>query len=101
MSGSFRHVSSLNTQLKFNIIAWYLHYQSYLQYFLNISQHSYPCQALAAFLNIRLPYQQSPSISEYLNLPSSTSREARTQLWVSIILYLHHLIVTGFDKPVI
>src|SRR5947209_17462782 len=99
MSGHFRRTSSPNRQRKFDIIAWYPHYQSCLRYFLNVSQHSYPCQALAAFLNIRLPYQRSPPTPEYLNTPPNIPREARTQLWVSIIPYIRRLVATGFDKP--
>ena len=43
---------------EFDISQWYPKYLSCLNYFLGHSQHSYPCQALAAFINIRLPYQK-------------------------------------------
>ncbi|KAF3079207.1 hypothetical protein TWF569_010688 [Orbilia oligospora] len=89
---------------RFDIIAWYPHYQSCLKYFLNTAQHSYPCQALAAFLNIRLPYQQSEPANEYVNMPpaspgTSGSSRTRNQVWVSLIPYIRRLVATGFDKP--
>lgn len=87
---------------KFDIIAWYPHYLSCLRYFLNTAQHSYPCQALAAFLNIRLPFQQDEPCNEYVNLPlqpSSPNSSRRQQVWISLIPYLRRLVATGFDKP--
>jgi len=46
---------------RFDIFEWYPQYQSCQQYFLDHAQHSVPVQALAAFLNIRLPFQRQPN----------------------------------------
>lgn len=42
----------------FDVFSWYPNYQSCQRYFLEVAQFEYACQALAAFLNIKLPYQR-------------------------------------------
>lgn len=42
----------------FDVFSWYPNYQSCQRYFLEVAQFDYACQALAAFLNIKLPYQK-------------------------------------------
>lgn len=42
----------------FDVFSWYPNYQSCQRYFLEVAQFDYACQALAAFLNIKLPYQR-------------------------------------------
>ena len=41
---------------QFDIFEWYPRYQSCQRYFLERAQHSGPVQAVAAFINIRLPF---------------------------------------------
>lgn len=48
---------------QFDIFEWHGQFQSCVRYFLDHAQHTGPVQAVAAFLNIQLPYQQSPPIS--------------------------------------
>ena len=42
----------------FDVFSWYPKYQSCQRYFLEVAQFDYACQALAAFLNIKLPHQR-------------------------------------------
>jgi hypothetical protein len=112
---------------KFDILQWYPQYQSCLRYFLEVSQHSYPCQALAAFINIRLPVQRSESLLPPAPPPttgvppavpasphfrtgfasSSTAVQPANQPalsqygWVSLHPYIRRLVATGFDVPAI
>jgi hypothetical protein len=49
---------------QFDIFEWYPQYQSCQRYFLDHAQHSVPVQALASFVNIRLPFQrQNPTFN--------------------------------------
>ncbi|OJJ48175.1 hypothetical protein ASPZODRAFT_62511 [Penicilliopsis zonata CBS 506.65] len=59
---------------------WHPYYMQCLQYFVEHGQNTSGVQALAAFLNIRLPYQRA----------STTT---------SLRLYIRRLIVTAHDSP--
>ncbi|KAG0136657.1 hypothetical protein HOY82DRAFT_52670 [Tuber indicum] len=110
----------------FDIIAWYPKHQSCQRYFVEVAQHSYPCQALAAFINIKLPFQRAtgssnpPTGSTPVRPPLSfgplggfhppPSPLAQTQIhhptmpsydWVSLYPYIRRLVATGFDAPAI
>jgi hypothetical protein len=113
-----------NQEPKFDIIQWYPQYQSCVRYFVEVSQHSYACQALAAFVNIRLPYQRAAGGS---NSPSNVASQAHYRAafpsgssagtasppganhsasqqqygWVSLHPYIRRLVATGFDVPAI
>ncbi|KAF8544178.1 hypothetical protein BDD12DRAFT_648545, partial [Trichophaea hybrida] len=85
---------------KFDILQWYPQYQSCLRYFLEVSQHSYACQALAAFINIRLPVQRSDCLLP--PAPPPPTGPALSQYgWVSLHPYIRRLVATGFDVPAI
>jgi hypothetical protein len=116
-----------NQEAKFDIINWYPQYQSCVQYFVEVSQHSYACQALAAFVNIRLPYQRAagggsaipnPAAQFRPAFPSGSASPATTfpppppgsshsapqqqqYAWVSLHPYIRRLVATGFDVPAI
>lgn len=45
---------------QFDIFEWHASFQSCARYFLDHAQHSGPIQAVAAFLNIQLPFQKQP-----------------------------------------
>jgi hypothetical protein len=105
---------------QFDIFDWYPQFQSCVKYFLDHSQHTVPVQAVAAFINIRLPYQktQNQLVSSRLShspsgpspaggMPGS-SRHSMSQAHVragqgeplphlSLIPYIRRLVVTGFD----
>ncbi|PWW78918.1 hypothetical protein C7212DRAFT_356169 [Tuber magnatum] len=110
----------------FDVIAWYPKHQSCQRYFLEVAQHSYPCQALAAFINIKLPFQRVAGSSNPSMRPTPIRPPppfpplggfhppppplAQTQLhhptmppygWVSLYPYIRRLVATGFDAPAI
>ncbi|RYP12620.1 hypothetical protein DL767_011155 [Monosporascus sp. MG133] len=68
---------------QFDILEWYPHFQSCVRYFLDHAQHSGPVQAVAAFVNIQLPFQEvrQPVVSSRPTgspsaMPSPPSRAA-------------------------
>ncbi len=109
---------------QFEILDWYPQFQSCLKYFLDHAQHSGPVQALAAFINIQLPFQRksSPVLSSNTSSPRSAgpdithlrqpnpfaqnlpSSQAQVQAQapaqsVSLLPYIRRLVVTGHDTP--
>jgi hypothetical protein len=98
----------------FDIIEWYPQFQSCHRYFLDHAQHNGPVQALAAFINIQLPYQKQPNpvaSSAAASPPSAigeghlranpfniSASAARAQS-VSLIPYIRRLVATGHDTP--
>jgi len=110
----------------FDVTAWYPKHQSCQRYFVEVAQHSYPCQALAAFINIKLPFQRAAGSSNPptrwtpvqppppfrplggLQLPLPPLAQAQlhhptvpSHSWVSLYPYIRRLVATGFDTPAI
>uniref|UniRef100_L2GF52 Ilp is an apoptosis inhibitor n=1 Tax=Colletotrichum fructicola (strain Nara gc5) TaxID=1213859 RepID=L2GF52_COLFN len=58
---------------QFDIFEWYPKFQSCLRYFLDHAQYTGPIQAVAAFVNIQLPFQKphNPVLSSKQTGPSS------------------------------
>ncbi|KAJ5930589.1 hypothetical protein N7466_006082 [Penicillium verhagenii] len=71
---------------------WYPHYKQCMQYFLDCSQHAPSVQAVAAFINIRLPSQRSPAEAG-LQSPQQSAP------YVSLRPYVRRLIITAQDSP--
>ncbi|KAL9119741.1 MAG: hypothetical protein Q9187_003708, partial [Circinaria calcarea] len=110
---------------QFEIFEWYPRYQSCQRYFVDHAQHSGPVQAVAAFINISLPFQRLPnpilnsSSGRSPNLPGPSSLSPNhgfafpshgpppmnqpsyspNNSMVSLIPYLRRLVVTGMDFP--
>ncbi|KAF2635860.1 hypothetical protein P280DRAFT_410753 [Massarina eburnea CBS 473.64] len=101
----------------FDILEWHPAYQSCQRYFLDHAQHNAPVQAIAAFVNIQLPFQWSanPIVSATGPLPHSSGPAAynmpwprsgpmnntgnqHTPAWVSLVPYIRRLVITGMDK---
>jgi len=99
---------------QFDIAAWYPHFLSCHRYFLDHAQHSGACQAMAAFINIKLPYQKSPHpvMSSSSSSPRSSGPVDLNQRpspfppnhgssghpnAVSLTPYIRRLIATGQD----
>ena len=102
---------------QFDIFEWYPKYLSCTRYFLDHAQHSMPVQALAAFVNILLPFQRQPhpvqssfasgtsglgasaprAGSFRVQSPSSPGSNASPA--VSLIPFLRRLVATGMDFP--
>ncbi|KAH8587514.1 hypothetical protein B0O99DRAFT_460396, partial [Bisporella sp. PMI_857] len=88
---------------------WFPHFQSCHCYFLDHAQHSELVQAVAALINIALPFQKQPypvlgsssasssSHSSHSGSVFSFLRTSKGSAFVSLTLYLRRLIVTGFD----
>ncbi|KAL1841455.1 hypothetical protein VTK73DRAFT_3481 [Phialemonium thermophilum] len=98
-------------EAQFDIFEWYNYFQSCLRYFLDVAQYSTPVQALAAFMNIQLPFQKTlnPVLSSRSVLtppgPSSSSRTAPQQpvplVQATLLPYIRRLVATGFDFPAV
>ncbi|KAK7757186.1 hypothetical protein SLS62_000735 [Diatrype stigma] len=99
---------------QFDILEWYPHFQSCVRYFLDHAQHSGPVQAVAAFVNIQLPFQKHPPVvssrptGSPSSMPSPTSRSAsklpmtgQPLPTISLNPYIRRLVATGFDFPAI
>jgi len=109
MSSSTSH--SRQSKPDVNLAEWYPQFQSCYRYFLDHAQHSTPVQALAAYMNIRLPYQRSPDpvISSASASPSPTGAAGRAKppsgnnagpaQVVSLLPYIRRLVATGHDSP--
>jgi hypothetical protein len=99
---------------KFDIFDWYPKYQSCQRYFIDHAQHSGPVQALAAFVNILLPYQRPQYPVTRSIRPESPASSSRGQgpprptqslpgavagSYTSLIPFIRRLVVTGMDFP--
>ncbi|KAM7201469.1 hypothetical protein V8F33_003293 [Rhypophila sp. PSN 637] len=99
----------------FDIFDWHPSFQSCVRYFLDHAQYNGPVQALAAFINIKLPFQKASNpvlSSRAAGSPPGSTLPARGAIagasstgvpLVSIALlpYIRRLIVTGFDLPAV
>ncbi len=54
------HAFQLLLDNQFDIFDWHPYFQSCMRYFLDHAQYDAPIQALAAFVNIQLPFQKMP-----------------------------------------
>ncbi|KAI1809602.1 hypothetical protein GGS20DRAFT_274220 [Poronia punctata] len=98
---------------QFDILQWYPHFQSCVRYFLDHAQHESPIQAMAAFINIQLPFQrpQNPLVSSRRpgsppTIPSPSSSAAgkyaipgQPPVTTSLTPYIRRMVATGFDFP--
>ena len=109
--------SYLTERNDFDVFAWHEAYKSCLKYFLDRSQHDGMVQAVAALVNIRLPFQwaqnpvprfysqsnQPPSHAQqhfggYRNSPPQPPPAPHGQaFWVSLLPFIRRLVATGFD----
>ncbi|KAK2008769.1 hypothetical protein LZ32DRAFT_447315 [Colletotrichum eremochloae] len=111
---------------QFDIFEWYPRFQSCLRYFLDHAQYNGPIQAVAAFVNIQLPFQKThnPVLSSKHTGPNSpaglgpgpgpsTPSTARatgkmplgsqfpTSTHATLTPYIRRLVATGFDYPAV
>lgn len=113
-SSSSSNFGQRQANAQFDIVEWYPQFQSCHRYFIDHAQHSSPVQAVAAFINIQLPYQkmQFPVMSSTTSSPrssgphdthlrpnpfSTSSGNAGHPSAASLIPYIRRLIVTGHD----
>jgi len=85
---------------------WFPHYRNCVSHFVNVAQHTAFAQALAAFLNIHLPYQKTSDRDT--RLPDRSARQPETFSRsmssvrlspVSLVPYIRRLVVTATDTP--
>ncbi|KAK4163566.1 hypothetical protein QBC43DRAFT_57136 [Cladorrhinum sp. PSN259] len=115
---------------QFDIFDWHPYFQSCVRFFLDHAQYEGPIQALAAFVNIQLPFQKAtnPVLSSRANSPSGVGPAGgigggqlgpgggfaapqagppgRPPLMgqashVSLVPYIRRLVATGFDFPAV
>ncbi|KAL7949212.1 hypothetical protein V8C42DRAFT_241524 [Trichoderma barbatum] len=84
-------------EAQFDLFDWYPNYQSCLSFFLERGQHANAVQAVAAIINIRLPFQQSPAFPRHPANSSSAPSLPPTNTSVSLVPYVRRLVATGFD----
>ncbi|EAQ90627.1 hypothetical protein CHGG_02562 [Chaetomium globosum CBS 148.51] len=90
---------------QFDLFDWHPYFLSCVRYFVDHAQYNGPVQALAAFINIQLPFQRAqtqPTVP--LRGPPNPSGAASQshhhhQQPVSLQPYLRRLVATGFDIP--
>ncbi|KAI9723493.1 MAG: hypothetical protein M1828_004223 [Chrysothrix sp. TS-e1954] len=95
----------------FDIFIWHPAYKSCQRYFVDHAQHDSGVQAVAALINILLPYQwhthsvkgtafsetvQNGSYTNFGPAPPSTDQQDHNS--VSLVPYIRRLVVTGFDR---
>jgi hypothetical protein len=102
---------------QFDIFEWHPAYQSCQRFFLDHAQHDNGVQAVAALINICLPFQwtTNPLHSSSGPLPHSSGPAAYNQpwprqgpvlnsrgqpspAWVSLVPFIRRLVITGMDK---
>lgn len=105
---------------QFDIFEWFPQFLSCVRYFIDHSQHSVPVQAVASFVNIKLPCQRTvnpimsskglgPAASPGAGLAGSPSTPkgavppmvAIPPVYVTLVPYIRRLVATGFDYPAV
>lgn len=97
----------------FDVFAWHEAYKSCQKYFLDRSQHEGMVQAVAALINIRLPFQWAQKPVPRFYSQSNTAPQPAYQhqygprqppqapageaFWVSLLPFIRRLVATGFD----
>ncbi|KAK5993169.1 hypothetical protein PT974_06597 [Cladobotryum mycophilum] len=88
-------------ETQFDIFDWYPKYQSCLRYFHEQAQHTNAVQAVAANVNIRLPFQKNQHLSGQSSGAGPAPSQATPDADASLIPYVRRLVATGFDSPAI
>ena len=115
---------------QFDIFEWHAQHQSCVRYFLDHAQYSGPVQAVAAFVNIKLPFQKSrhpvlsskaggspspgPGPGGGIGGPESSRAAGKMPMgapqlphplqplaYVTLVPYVRRLVATGFDFPAV
>ncbi|KJZ75530.1 hypothetical protein HIM_04993 [Hirsutella minnesotensis 3608] len=86
---------------QFDIFEWYPKYQTCLRFFVDQAQHKDPVQAVAAFVNIKLPCQQPANLASLTREGSEGRKSEESSAHVALVPYIRRLVATGFDTPAI
>lgn len=84
---------------EYGIMAWYPKYRSCHQFFIDHAQHTEAVQAVAARINILLPFEKAASSGPASGSASSSSPSKTEGARVTLVPYIRRLVVTGFDNP--
>ncbi|OTA04277.1 hypothetical protein A9Z42_0048510 [Trichoderma parareesei] len=89
-------------EAQFDLFDWYPKYRSCLDFFLERGQHTTAVQAVAAIINIRLPFQHAPGLPRHSATSGSTAPTGppfpgNTDVSISLVPYVRRLVATGFD----
>lgn len=88
-------------EAQFDLFDWYPEYQACVSFFLQRGQHSNEVQAVAAIINIRLPFQQSQASSGSHGSTPSALGLYPPNTNISLVPYVRRLVATGFDTAAI
>ncbi|KAK5657304.1 hypothetical protein OQA88_3366 [Cercophora sp. LCS_1] len=119
-SGSSSHQEQSFLEGQFDVFEWHPYFQSCVCYFLDHAQYDGAVQALAAYLNIQLPFQKphrpvlssrsagSPSPAGGGSVLSSSKAQpvlsaAPQGIYpnATLVPYIRRLVATGFDVPAV
>ncbi|KAH7125392.1 hypothetical protein B0J11DRAFT_305220 [Dendryphion nanum] len=102
---------------QFDVFEWHVAYQSCQRYFLDHAQHDNNVQAVAALVNIQLPFQWTTNpiansagplphasaggaynLPWPRNAPVTNNRGQPAPVWVSLVPFIRRLVITGMDR---
>lgn len=83
---------------QFDILDWYPKFKECLRHFIEQAQHTGPVQAVAAFVNIQLPFQKSQNQSQHGRSDQHNSSATSPP---TLVPYIRRLVATGFDTPAV
>ncbi|KAL3477540.1 hypothetical protein BJX99DRAFT_246116 [Aspergillus californicus] len=79
---------------------WHERYTVCMKHFLDQAQYSSAVQSLAAYINIRLPFQRSSDpVTRFIGPDATSSVNGTGHFQVSLRHYIRRLIVTANDTP--
>ncbi|KAK3181082.1 hypothetical protein K4F52_007623 [Lecanicillium sp. MT-2017a] len=84
---------------QFDIFDWYPKFEECLRHFVDHAQHKAPVQAVAAFINIHLPFQRAQG--QQRGDEGDEGDELAAGGPVTLVPYIRRLVVTGFDTPAV
>ncbi|EGX92547.1 hypothetical protein CCM_03920 [Cordyceps militaris CM01] len=85
---------------QFDLFDWYPKFRECQNHFIRHAQHTAPVQAVAAFVNILLPFQQARS-RETAAAEADTRQAGLSIGPVTLVPYVRRLVATGFDTPAV
>ncbi|KAM3516014.1 hypothetical protein MY11210_000296 [Beauveria gryllotalpidicola] len=96
-------------EAQFDIFDWYPKFRECQTHFVQHAQHTDEVQAVAAFVNILLPFQKAPPRSgetARCSPPCSNDDDDDTETStggavVALVPYVRRLVATGFDTPAV
>ncbi|KAM3475059.1 hypothetical protein MY8738_007563 [Beauveria namnaoensis] len=96
-------------EAQFDIFDWYPKFRECQTHFIQHAQHTDEVQAVAAFVNILLPFQKATPSSSSSNDDDNNNNNTGTTSTsgsgsgavVALVPYVRRLVATGFDTPAV